>query len=107
MNSITKHEENGLQKRVKVDFQYFIQSAIQKKIAWDALVYFLTDLAPTLDQSKEIIKTLVQELEIWVSKVENKSDSDIEIVEVSENSPLIDDQNVTQRTMYGLKRTKN
>ena len=97
MNSITKHDENVLQKRVKVDFQYFIQSAIQKKIAWNALAYFLTDLAPTLDQSKEIIKTLVQELEIWVSKVTNKSDSDIEIVEVSENPTLIDDQNITQR----------
>ena len=50
MNLVPKHEETGLQKRMKVDFHYFIQSAIQKKIAWNALTYFLTDLAPTLDQ---------------------------------------------------------
>ena len=59
-----------------VDHKYFIKSTIEKKISWNALACFLTDLAPTLDKSIEIIKTLVQELEIWVSKMENKCDKD-------------------------------
>ena len=40
-----------------VNDKYFIKSAIEKKISWNALACFLTDLAPSLDKSKEIIKT--------------------------------------------------
>ena len=55
------------------DYQYFIQSAVQKDLPWNTLIMFLTDLAPTLDKSRQIIKTLVQELEKWVDKVENEA----------------------------------
>ena len=60
---------------VKVnDYQYFIQSAVQKDLPWNTLAMFLTDLAPTLDKSRQIIKILVQEREKWVAKVENEAD---------------------------------
>ena len=65
-------------RRVVVDFKYFIQSAIEKKLSWNVLTYFLTDLAPTLDKSKEVIELLVQELEKWVLKVEKHSTSQIQ-----------------------------
>ena len=58
MDSIVPPKE-----RVLVDFKYFIQSAIEKKISWNVLTYILTDLAPSLDKSKEVIEILVQELE--------------------------------------------
>ena len=64
-------QNNSPKEKVLVDFKYFIQSAIEKKIPWNVLTYFLTDLAPTLDKSKEVIEILVQELEKWVLKVEN------------------------------------
>ena len=67
------------------DYQYFIQSAVQKDLPWNTLVMFLTDLAPTLDQSREVIKILVHELEKWVSKAENEIKSDNSV-------PQIDDQ---------------
>ena len=57
--------------RVMVDYQYLIQSAVDKKLPWESLACFLTELAPTLDKSRKIIKILVQELEKWVTKVEN------------------------------------
>ena len=63
MNLFPSTEDDSLKKKVVVDFKYFIQSAIEKKIPWNVLTYFLTDLAPTVDKSKEVIELLVQELE--------------------------------------------
>ena len=71
MNSITITKSNV--HKEKVDFNHFIQSAIEKKISWSTLAGFLTDLATTKAKSNEVIKTLVQELEKWVSKVENET----------------------------------
>ena len=62
----------------EVDFNYFIQFTIQKKMPWKSLSLFLIDLAPTLEKSKEVIEILVQELELWVSKAENYQDKDFE-----------------------------
>ena len=53
-------------------------STIQKTISWKALTFFLIDLAPTLEKSKEVIEILVQELELWVSKVEIVSNQTLE-----------------------------
>ena len=65
-------KEDAINQRVTIDYQYFIQSALKRKLSWNTLAYFLTDLAPTLDKSREVIKILVQELEKWVSKAENE-----------------------------------
>ena len=54
----------------KVDFNFFIQSTIQKNIAWENLASLLIHLAPTPEKSSKVIEMLVQELELWVSKVE-------------------------------------
>ena len=62
--------------KVTVDFQYFIQMAIEKKMAWNTLTHLLTDLAATPMKSKQVIKLLLQELEKWVSKVENEPKTD-------------------------------
>ena len=64
--------------KVLLDYQYFIQSAIKKELPWKSLAYFLTDLPTTLDISKQVIRVLVQELEIWVSKVEGEMKDDQE-----------------------------
>ena len=69
MDTLENHGQNN--KKVLVDFEYFIQLAIQKNITWSTLIFFLHDLAPTLEKSKQVIETLVQELEKWVLKVEN------------------------------------
>ena len=70
MNQITLTKGNF--HKEKVDFNNFIQSAVEKKISWNTLAGFLTDLTTTKSKSNEVIKTLVQELEKWVSKVENE-----------------------------------
>ena len=95
------HSRNGHE----VDFNYFIQFTIQKKMSWKSLAFLLIDLAPTLEKSKEVIETLVHELELWVSKVESYQNKATEIstdihletkvVENSEKSELEDESIVS------------
>ena len=47
----------------KLNFRYFIQMALQKKIYWETFLVFLDDLTPTLIQSKQAIEVLVKELQ--------------------------------------------
>ena len=83
------HSRNGHE----VDFNYFIQSTIQQKISWKSLTFLLIDLAPSLEKLKEVIEILVQELELWVSKVEKSQNQalkvmndDIHVKRIVENS---------------------
>ena len=62
---------NDTQKGVRVDFQYFIQLAVKQELPWKTLSFCLTDLTTSLDKSKEVIKELVEELEVWVTKARN------------------------------------
>ena len=83
MESIIDHEhaKMNVNGKTTVDFHYFINSAVQNQLSWNTLAMFLTDLAPTLDQSREVIKILVQELEKWVTKVENQRKDKVELFE--------------------------
>ena len=59
---------------LKIDFKYYISSAIQNKITWEALDHFLDDLTPTLATSKHVIKVLLKELQKLQSESQSKSD---------------------------------
>ena len=63
-----KHEQT---EKVTLEFEYFIKMAFNKKMSWSTLEHLLTDLATNPTKSKQIIKTLLQELLEWVSKVES------------------------------------
>ena len=56
---------------VTMNIGYLIHMAIEKKMPWNTLTHLLTDLAATPVKSKQVIKLLLQELEKWVSKLEN------------------------------------
>ena len=86
MTNIDQSVINKSQKGVRVDFQYFIQSAINQEFSWKTLAFFLTDLTTTPDKSKEVIKILVEELEKWVTKARNGDNLVIEEIDtVKEN----------------------
>ena len=70
MRDIGEVENKVLPVRVTFGIQHFIQKTIQKKMSWSTLSHLLTELATAPENSIEIIKTLLQELENWVSKVE-------------------------------------
>ena len=59
---------------IKIDFKYYISSALQNKITWEALDHFLDDLTPTLASSKHVIKVLLKELQKLQSEFQSKSD---------------------------------
>ena len=48
---------------IKIDFTYFISSALQNKITWETSSHFLDDLTPTLATAKKVIKVLLKELQ--------------------------------------------
>ena len=62
---------NNSKMGVRIDFQYFIQSAVNQELSWKTLAFFLTDLTTSPEKSKEVIKILVEELEKWVTKARN------------------------------------
>ena len=100
MTSITHSEaEDSILKEqmLKVDHNHLIQSAIKKRISWNVLACSLIDLVTSVDKSKEIIQTLVKELETLVSKVENESGN--ENRGVSEPS-LVIEKNVHSEDNY-------
>ena len=85
MKTIEKSSINNTQKGVRVDFQYFIQSAINQEFSWKTLAFFLTDLTTTPDKSREVIKILIEELEKWVAKARNG-----DMVVMDENDKEVD-----------------
>ena len=97
--------EKAITGKIMIDFEYFIQLAIRKEIPWKSLAFMMTDLATTLDISKQIITALVQELKKWVLKVENNSNHDVpEILDVNEKQASIsiqkDKQNYEETIQY-------
>ena len=74
--------------KVILDFEYFIQSAIKKELSWKSLAYFLTDLSTTMDKSKQVIRALVQELEVWVLKVESEKNEVEDFKEVDDGNEV-------------------
>ena len=68
---------------VTVNFRYFIQMAVEKKMAWSTLSYLLTDLAATPVKSKQVIKLLLQELEKWITKEDHKPIKENQLLESS------------------------
>ena len=91
MNPIVDHDETTFNEKVLVDFHYFIQSAIEKKLPWNTLVHFLTDLAPTLEKSRQVIKILVQELEKWVLKEDIGENNVTEVLDMELAEHIQDD----------------
>ena len=80
----------------KVDFRYFITSALQNKINWEVLDYFLNDLTPNLATSKKVIKVLLNELQKLQSKLQrvNNEDQSVQDQDQSVQDQSVQDQSV-------------
>ena len=55
--------EQNLCRGTRNDFSYFVKMALQNRMPWNVLAFNLNSLAPTLNETKEIIGILVKELE--------------------------------------------
>ena len=103
--------EKAITGKIMLDFEYFIQLAIRKEIPWKSLAFMMTDLATTLDISKQIIRALVQELEKWVLKVENNSNHDVSRVlhanEKQTNISIPDEKQNIEETIEDMDNSED
>ena len=82
-------EYNG----IKVEFSYFVKMALQYNMPWKTLTMLLKDLAPTLNETREVICILLKELEAMQSILKKKDDElemyrNVGASEDSQNIPL-------------------
>ena len=59
-------------KQNKYDFSHFVSMALQNTMPWPTLSMLFKDLAPTLNETREIIGILLKELEALQSKLQQK-----------------------------------
>ena len=82
-------------KVTKIDFSYFVGMALQNNMAWKTLAIILKELAPTLDETREVVSILLRELEVMQS-ILKKKDKEIEIYRNVGSSE--DPQNISLET---------
>ena len=51
---------------------YFVKMALQNTISWTSLAIILKDLAPTIDEARDVISILLNELESLQSSLDKK-----------------------------------
>ena len=66
--------ESNICKGTKNDFSYFVDMALQNRMPWKTLASLLKDLAPTLNETWEIVRILLQELEAMKSTLQKKDE---------------------------------
>ena len=85
-------------KGTKNDFTYFIAMALQNRMPWNILSFLLKRLAPTLNETREIICILLTELQALQSTLHTNKENDIQSRQSSfeenskENGQEVEDQ---------------
>ena len=64
--------ESNVYKGNKNDFLYFVTMALQKRMPWNILASLFKNLAPTLNETRNIIDILLKELETLQSILHKK-----------------------------------
>ena len=64
--------ESNISKGDKTNFAHFVQMTLQNKMYWKTLAFLLIDLAPTLNETREIISILLKELEAFQATLRKK-----------------------------------
>ena len=59
-------------KGTKTDFSYLVGMSLQGRMPWETLASLLKDLAPTLEETREVISILLKELEVLQSSLQEK-----------------------------------
>ena len=79
----------------KIDFSYFVGMTLQNDMAWKTLAIILKELAPTLDETREVVSILLRELEAMQSILKTK---DKELEMYRNNGSSEDPQNISLET---------
>ena len=70
----------NIYKGSKTDFSYLVGMSLQRRMPWETLASLLKDLAPTLEETREVISILLKELEFLQSSLQKK-EKELEIFE--------------------------
>ena len=73
--------DSNICKGTKNDFSYFVDMALQNRMPWKTLASLLTDLAPTLNETREVVRILLKELETLKLSLQKKN----ELLEMYQN----------------------
>ena len=64
--------ESNNERITKTHFSHFVLMTLQNRMSWKTLASLFTELAPTLNETREIISILLKELEALQSTLEKK-----------------------------------
>ena len=64
--------ESNVSQGTKPDFSNFVALTLENRMPWKTLNSLLFDLAPTLNETREIISILLKELEALQSTLQKK-----------------------------------
>ena len=66
--------ESNIERITKTHFSHFIIMTLQNRMSWKTLASLFTELAPTLNETREIISILLKELEALQSIIQQKEE---------------------------------
>ena len=91
----------------KNDFSYFVNMALRNTMPWTTLAIFLKDLAPTLNESREIISILLKELETLNSVLQEKQSQLKSYTENSQNLDKCRSRKISEEMSFELNEDKD
>ena len=89
----------NIYKGSKTDFSYLVGMSLQRRMPWGTLASLLKDLAPTLEETREVISILLKELEFLQSSLQKK-EKEVEICQKQRLEDDILDQNNFLEAVY-------
>ena len=76
------------------EFSYYVSKALQNRMPWKSLAILLNDVAPTLNETREVISILLKELETLHLAFQAKQD---ELKKYQEKSETIEQVDITEK----------
>ena len=95
--------ESNFSKGTKPDFSNFVALTLENRMQWKTLSFLLKDLAPSLNETREIISILLKELETLHSILKMK-DKELEIYQKNSSSEKSQENNAENQNIHGSEQ---
>ena len=94
---------SNVYKGSKTDFSYLVGMSLQRRMPWETLALLLRDLAPTLEETREIISILLKELEALQSSLQKKHKEFEEFQNHNKNSEELMQSDIHDQNNFTLE----
>ena len=95
--------ESNINKQTTPDFSHFVALTLENRMQWKTLSFLLKDLAPSLNETREIISILLKELEVLQSTLKIK-DKELEIYQKNSSSEKSQENNAENQNIHGSEQ---